>query len=106
MDGVNKLYISLVNVILMFVYVVVETQKRSALFSKAHFICGERIATCNGVPSVFACLLTCNDTCGYVQYTDNGTCALYADAALLTEPTNNEGQIKGYRKVGYDQFFL
>lgn len=99
MEYVNAFYFLLVDVIWTIVYVVVESQKQSALFSRAHFIYGERIATSNGVPSILSCLLTCSDTCGYVQYTENGTCTLFADVALLTEPANVTGQIEGYRKV-------
>jgi len=102
MENVRTFCIVLVYICWILAYIVVGSKTYSALFSKAHFIYGEQIATSNGVPSVFACLLTCDDACGYVQYTDNDTCTLYADAALLTEPTNGAGQIKGYRKVLYD----
>lgn len=104
MEYPSAFYILQFYVILSFVNVVVESRMKSALFSKAHFIHGDRITTSNGVPSVLLCLLTCNDACGFVQYTDNDTCTLYEDAALLTEPTNVAGQIEGYRKVRYNQF--
>jgi len=78
---------------------VVETTLSFSKFGNVHFMFGTSTSTVIGVTSVFGCLRTCGDTCGYVQYTPDGTCVLYSQAVLLTEPATIVGKIHGYRKV-------
>ena len=78
---------------------VVETQHTFSMLRKVHITFGTNISTSSGVKSVLACVFTCGDTCGYVQYSPDGTCVLYSQAVLLTEPATVVGKILGYRKV-------
>jgi len=68
---------------------------------KETFSFGSSVSTTSGVTRVLDCIVTCGDTCDYVQYMADGTCVLYADALLLTEPATVEGQVQGYRKVRF-----
>jgi len=77
----------------------VDGTSRKSLYQKVHFLYGETIATIGSLTDIHACLRTCDDACGYVQYAANGTCVLYSEALLLTEPANRTGQVDGYRKV-------
>jgi len=77
----------------------VETKNTYSMFKNVYITFGTNISTSSGVKSVLACVVTCGDTCGYVQYTPNGTCVLYSQAVLLTEPATVVGKILGYRKV-------
>jgi len=77
----------------------VETTLSFSKFGNVHFMFGNTISTVSGITSALGCLSMCGDTCGYVQYTPDGTCILYSQAVLLTEPAVLEGKIHGYRKV-------
>ena len=87
-------------------YISVDCTSRSSLFRQVHFLYGETIAITASVRSIHACLLTCDNACGYVQYAANGTCVLYSEALLLTEPANITGQKDGYRKVSLHNIIL
>ena len=91
--------ISTVFIGLTVVCTVVHSNTRVSVFREVNFQNGNIIASNVGVTSVFACLLTCRDTCGYVQYTTDGTCSLYSETLLLTEPAAVKGNTRGYRKV-------
>jgi len=78
---------------------VVFSNTRVSVFRVANFQNGNIIASNGGVTRKIDCLLTCGDTCGYVQYRTDDTCVLYSQALLLTEPAAVEGQIQGYQKV-------
>ena len=76
-------------------------------FSVRYSFCMARsIAITDSVRNIHACLSTCDDACGYVQYAVNGTCVLYSEALLLTEPATKTGQKVGYRKVILHNFIL
>ena len=77
----------------------VDANRRFSVFRETKFQFGNIIATKGGITSVLACFQMCGDTCGYVQYTNDGTCVLYSQVLLLTEPATVKGQIQGYRKV-------
>ena len=77
----------------------VDSNTRYSGFKKVNFQNDIVIGSNGGARSVFDCLRTCGDTCGYVQYTPDGTCVLYSQAVPLTEPAGVEGKIHGYRKV-------
>jgi len=68
---------------------------------KESFIYGSSVSSKSGVTRVLNCIVTCGDTCAYVQYMADGTCVLYSDATLLTEPATVEGLVQGYRKVRF-----
>jgi len=87
-------------------YIGVDCTSRSSLFRQVHFLYGETIAITASVRSIHACLLTCDDSCGYVQYAANGTCVLYSEALLLIEPATIAGQKDGYRKVSLHSSIL
>ena len=87
-------------------YIGVDCTSRSSLFRQVFFLYGETIAITASVRSIHACLLTCGDACGYVQYATNGTCVLYSEALLLTEPATLTGQKVGYRKVSLHNSIL
>ena len=77
----------------------VDCTSQKSLYQKVHFRHGEKIGTIGTVSDRHACLRACDDACGYVQYAANGTCVLYSEALLLTEPATKTGQKVGYRKV-------
>ena len=87
-------------------YIGVECTSRWSLFRQVHFLYGETIAITASVRSIHACLLTCDNACSYVQYAANGTCVLYSEALLLTEPATLTGQKVGYRKVSMCNIIL
>jgi len=89
----------LLGLFLLILPLVVETTLSISKFGNVHFMFGNTISTVSGVTSVFGCLRTCGDTCGYVQYTPDDTCILYSQTVLLIEPAVVEGKIHGYRKV-------
>ena len=84
---------------LAFLCKMVDSNTRYSGFKKVNFQYGIVIGSNGGTRSVFDCLRTCGDFCGYVQYTNDGTCVLYSQAVLLTEPAVVEENIHGYRKV-------
>ena len=77
----------------------VDCTSQNSLYQRVHFLHGKKIGTIGSVPDIHDCLRRCDNTCGYVQYVANGTCVLFSEALLLTEPANTTGQIGGYRKV-------
>jgi len=91
--------IKFISCVLLIMAYAVETQDTFSMFRNVHFSFGTSISTSSGVKSVLACVFTCGDTCGYVQYTPDGTCVLYSQAVILTEPATVEGQVQGYHKV-------
>jgi len=100
-----KLIISMLVLAIPFLLLVVETKYRFSKFSIGYFMYGTTISTSSGVKSVLACIFTCGDTCGYVQYSPDGTCVLYSQAVLLTEPATVVGKLQGYRKVRHSFLF-
>jgi len=89
----------LLGMFILILPLVVETTLSFSKFGNVHFMFGNTISTVIGVTSALSCLRTCGETCGYVQYTPDGTCVLYSQAVLLTEPAVVDGKIHGYRKV-------
>ena len=78
---------------------VVFSNTRVSIFRVATFQNGNIIVIKGGITSVLACVRTCGDTCGYVQYRADDACVLYSDADLVTKSAAVEGAIQGYRKV-------
>jgi len=85
--------------VLLIMHNAVETKNTYSMFKNVYITVGTNISTSSGVKSVLACVFTCGDMCGYVQYSPDGTCVLYFQAVLLTEPATVVGKILSYRKV-------
>ena len=98
-NKIKRMSCVLLGMFILILPLVVETTLFNSKFGNVHLIFGTSISNVSGVTSVFDCLRTCGDTCGYVQYTPDVTCVLYSQAVLLTEPAGVEGKIHGYRKI-------